>query len=292
MDDYREKKSRRRWTKVLRDLLILIVAVAVAGGLGWLIGRGDAEAVRPVTTQLRKTQNDLRNLRTERGKLLQELQVAREGGPAPKETDTERLLARKEAEWKRKFNQVRIEAEVSKVKRVAELERKIRQLQIDERMKGQAGEGDDSRVAENIAPGLTPRARLVCEKILQWEGLPEGELEAAREGLARELGARALVRIEFGKGSALVRDDAQDVIRVALTDTEEYSLLLAVGFADIGGDKELNRELGTLRAQNAADAMRARTQRGQLVESVYLGETERFGPREENRTVEIWELRR
>jgi outer membrane protein OmpA-like peptidoglycan-associated protein len=259
MDDYREKNPRRTWTTVMRDLAILIVAIAVAGGIGWLVGRGGADAVRPVTTQLRKAQHDLRTLRTERAKLVQELQVARDGGVEPKESDTTRLLARKEAEWKRKFNEVRIEAEVSKVKRVAELERKLRQLRMEERMKGRVGEGDDSGVAEEVAPGLTPRARLVCEKILKWEGFPDEEQSAAREKLQAELGARALVHVEFGKGSALVRDNAQDAIRVALADTKEYSLLLAVGFADTGGDEELNRELGTLRAQNAADAMRART---------------------------------
>ena len=38
--------------------------------------------------------------------------------------------------------------------------------------------------------------------------------------------------------------------------------------------------------------MQGLIRRGQIVESVYLGETDRFGAKAENRVVEIWELER
>lgn len=292
MDDYSERKPKKRWTTTVLEIFVLLCAIAVASFLGWFIGRGDVKDSRVLSTQLKDAQASIREMRIERVALQEELEIVKSGGVEKTETDIERLLARKEEEWKRKINEIRIEAEVAKVQRVSELERELRNLKMDERMKAQQLDGDDSEVAENVAPDLTPRARQVCAKILEWEGLPEEQLEVEKERLLKDLGAKSLTRIKFGSGSAFVGDDDQDAIKIALADTKEYSLLLAVGFADVGGDEELNRELGSLRAQNTADTLRALLRRGQLVESVYLGETERFGARAENRTVEVWELRR
>ena len=218
--------------------------------------------------------------------------MLKEGGVEKEETDVDRFIARKEAEWNRQLNQVRIEAEIEKVKRVEELEREIRLLKMDERMKQEMAQGDDSGVPDGVATGLTPRARQVCADMLEWEGLESDALESARKKLTRELGARSLTRVKFGSGSAHVGSDDLDTLRIALTDTSDYALILAVGFADTGGDEELNRELGSLRARNTADSLQGLVRRGQLVESVYLGETARFGAKAENRTVEIWELER
>lgn len=274
------------------EIVVLLCVVAVAGGMGWFIGNGDVKDVRAVNRQLQEERTRSAELRKERAALREELRIAKEGGVEKKETDLDKLLARKEAEWKRKLNQVRIEAEVEKVKRVEDLEREIRLLKMDERMKKEMAEGDDSAVPEGVAQGLTPRARQVCAEMLAWEGLESDALAAAREKLTRELGARSLVRVKFGSGSAHVGSDDLDAIRVAVADTQDYSLLLAVGFADTGGDEELNRELGSLRARNTADSMQGLIRRGQIVESVYLGETSRFGAKAENRVVEIWELQR
>lgn len=209
------------------------------------------------------------------------------------DTDFEQELARREEAWKRKFNEVRIAAEVEKVRRVEKLERELRMLKMDERMRREMAEqGNDENVPEGVAKGLTPRARQVCAKILEWEGLEGEDFEAAKQRLVQELGARSLVRVKFGSGSAHVGRDDRAALEVAVQGTEEYSLLLAVGFADTGGDEELNRELGTQRAGNVAEVLREMVKQGQFVEPVYLGETERFGERVENRVVEVWELRR
>lgn len=274
------------------EIVVLLCVVAVSGALGWFIGHADVKEVRAVSRQLQEERSRVTELRNERVDLREQLRIAKEGGVEKKETDLDKLLARKEAEWNRKLNQVRIEAEVEKVKRVEDLEREIRLLKMDERMKQEMVEGDDSQVPEGVAQGLTPRARQICAEMLAWENLEPEALEAARQKLVRDLGARSLVRVKFGSGSAHVGDDDLDAIRVALADTKDYSLLLAVGFADTGGDEELNRELGSLRARNTADSMRDLIRRGQLVESVYLGETARFGAKAENRVVEIWELQR
>ena len=294
MDDYNTRKTpAKKWTTVVKELFILLTAIAVAGFLGWFIGRGDMGELRVVTSQLAEERANVRKIRSEKASLSKELQMLKEGGEVEKkETNLDRLLARKDDEWKRKLNEVRISAEVEKVQRVEELEREIRMLKMDERVKAEMAEGDDSEVPEGLAEGLTPRAREVCSKILAWEGLNPEELEAARERLRLELGARSLIRVKFGSGSAFVGNDDLDAFKVAIADTQDYSLLLAVGFADTGGDEELNRELGSLRARNSADSLQTMQRRGQLVESVYLGETERFGARAENRVVEIWELQR
>ncbi|GHC55802.1 hypothetical protein [Roseibacillus persicicus] len=292
MEDPPSRRPKKKFLTLLMEIVVLLCVVAVAGGMGWFIGNGDVKDVRAVNRQLQEERTRSAELRKERAALREELRIAKEGGVEKKETDLDKLLARKEAEWKRKLNQVRIEAEVEKVKRVEDLEREIRLLKMDERMKKEMAEGDDSAVPEGVAQGLTPRARQVCAEMLAWEGLESDALAAAREKLTRELGARSLVRVKFGSGSAHVGSDDLDAIRVAVADTQDYSLLLAVGFADTGGDEELNRELGSLRARNTADSMQGLIRRGQIVESVYLGETSRFGAKAENRVVEIWELQR
>ena len=274
------------------EIMVLLCVVVISGALGWFIGRGEVKNYRAVNHQLTQERRTAADLRKERAELREEMRILQEGGVEKQETDVDRLLARKQLEWNRRLNQVRIEAEVEKVKRVEDLEREVRLLKMDERMKEEMAQGDDSEVPDGLAQGLTPRARRVCAEMLEWEGLESDALTAAREKLTRELGARSLGKVKFGSGSAHVGNDDLDVLKIAVADTKDYSLLLAVGFADTGGDEELNRELGSLRARNAGDSLKNLIRRGQRVESVYLGETARFGPKAENRVVEIWELER
>ncbi len=292
MEEFESTPRKKSPFTLLMEIFVLLCVVVVSGALGWFIGQGEVKNQRAVAHQLEQERKKAINLRTERKELLEEIDLLRKGGVKKEVTDVDRLIARKEVEWKRKLNQVRIEAEVEKVKKVEEYEREIRLLKMDERMKQEMAQGDDSDVPEGVAEGLTPRARQVCSEMLEWEGLASDALIAAREKLTKELGARSLTRVKFGSGSAHVGSDDLDALRIALADTNDYSLILAVGFADTGGDEELNRELGSLRARNSADSMQQLLRRGQLVESVYLGETARFGAKAENRTVEIWELER
>ena len=292
MEESEIRKPKKKFLTLLMEIGVLLGVVIVSGGMGWFIGRGEVKNARAVTQQLDQERRTAADLRRERAEMREEMRVLQAGGIEKKETDVDRLLARKEQEWNRRLNQVRIEAEVEKVKRVEELEREVRLMKMDERMKEEMAQGDDSEVPDGLAQGLTPRARQVCAEMLSWEGLEPAALEAAREKLVKELGARSLGRVKFGSGSAFVGNDDLDALKIAVADTEDYSLLLAVGFADTGGDEELNRELGSLRARNAADSLQGLIRRGQIVESVYLGETARFGPKAENRVVEVWELQR
>lgn len=292
MEELDSSRPKKKFSTLLMEILILLCVVVVAGAMGWFVGHGDVKNVRAVTRQFEEERMRAKELRAERAELREEIRVLKEGGVEKQETNVDRLLARKEMEWNRKLNQVRIESEVGKVKRVEELEREIRIMKMDERMKEQMIEGDDSEVPEGLAEGLTPRARQVCAEMLSWESLEPDALEAAREKLKLELGARSLTRVKFGSGSAHVGSDDLEALRIAIADTNDYALILAVGFADTGGDEELNRELGSLRARNSADSMQGLIRRGQIVESVYLGETDRFGAKAENRVVEIWELER
>ena len=292
MESSENRKPKKNLITLLTEIGVLLCVVLVSGALGWFIGRGEVKNLRAVSHQLEQERRTASDLRKERVELREEIRVLETGGVEKQETDVDRLVARKEQEWNRRLNQVRIEAEVEKVKRVEELEREVRLLKMDERAKEQMAEGDDSEVPDGLAQGLTPRARQVCGEMLEWEGLEPEALAAAREKLTKELGARSLTRVKFGSGSAHVGRDDLDALKIAVEDTEDYSLLLAVGFADTGGDEELNRELGSLRARNAADSLQGLIRRGQVVESVYLGETSRFGAKAENRVVEIWELQR
>ena len=292
MEELENKKPKKNLITLLTEIGVLLCVVLVSGALGWFIGRGEVKNLRAVTHQLEQERRTAADLRKERAELREDIKVLKTGGVEKKETDVDRLIARKEQEWNRRLNQVRIEAEVEKVKRVEELEREVRLLKMDERAKEEMAQGDDSEVPDGLAQGLTPRARQVCAEMLDWEGLDPEALKAAKEKLTKELGARSLGRVKFGSGSAHVGNDDLDALKIAVADTSDYALLLAVGFADTGGDEELNRELGSLRARNAADSLQGLIRRGQLVESVYLGETSRFGAKAENRVVEVWELQR
>lgn len=292
MEEFENRTPKKKFSTLLMEILVLLCVVVVAGAMGWFIGHGDVKNVRAVNRQFEEERMRAKELRAEREELREEIRVLKEGGVEKQETNVDRLLARKEMEWNRKFNQIRIESEVGKVKRVEELEREIRMMKMDERMKEEMAQGDDSEVPQGLAEGLTPRARQVCAEMLNWESLEPEALEAARQKLKLDLGARSLTRVKFGSGSAHVGSDDLDALKIAIADTNDYALILAVGFADTGGDEELNRELGSLRARNTADAMQGLIRRGQLVESVYLGETARFGAKAENRVVEIWELQR
>ena len=292
MEELENRKPKKSLITLLTEIGVLLCVVLVSGALGWFVGRGEVKNLRAVTHQLEQERRTAAGLRKERAELREEIRVFETGDVEKKETDVDRLMARKEQEWNRRLNQVRIEAEVEKVKRVEELEREVRLLKMDEREKEEMAQGGDSDVPDGLAQGLTPRARRVCAEMLEWEGLESDALAAAREKLTKELGARSLVRVKFGSGSAYVGKDDLDALKIAVEDTEDYSLLLAVGFADTGGDEELNRELGSQRAGNTADSLQGLIRRGQRVESVYLGETSRFGAKAENRVVEIWELQR
>jgi outer membrane protein OmpA-like peptidoglycan-associated protein len=292
MEEPDSRKPKKKFLTLLMEIIVLLCVVAVSGTLGWFIGHGEVKNVRAVTRQFEGERQRAAELRAERADLRERIRELEEGSDKNQETDVDRLIARKESQWNRKLNQVRIEAEVEKVKRVEELEREVRLLKMDQRMKEQMAQGDDSEVPSGVAEGLTPRARQVCAEMLDWEGLDPEAQEAQRARLKAELGARSLVRVKFGSGSAHVGSDDLDALRIALADTKDYALILAVGFADTGGDEELNRELGSLRARNTADSLQGLIRRGQMVESVYLGETSRFGPKAENRVVEVWELER
>ncbi|MEM9080898.1 MAG: hypothetical protein AAGC74_09435 [Verrucomicrobiota bacterium] len=280
---------------MLTELVVLVLVIVAAFGLGWFLGQQKAADSEKMMARVNDSQAQLMNLRIERANLKEQVRKLREQGAEESHADVSRLLERKEEEWKKRFNEIRVAAEVEKVKRVEELERELRMLRLDERVKAEMEARNalnDDGVPEGVAVGLTPRARVVCGKLLEWEGLAPEDLEKAAESLEKELGARALIRVKFGNGSAAVRADELAAMEVAVSSTEDYSLLLAVGFADTGGDAELNRTLGAQRASNVAADLQKMLRNGQFVEPVYLGETERFGARAENRVVEIWELRR
>ncbi|MDP0492096.1 MAG: hypothetical protein Q7Q71_13690 [Verrucomicrobiota bacterium JB023] len=276
-------------------MILLLAVIAVAAGIGYFVGMSRAGDTDKLEQRIVQAQARIRALDSERQGLRSELEQLREEASQAVTGDVERLLAQKDSEWKKELNRVRIEAEIEKVKRVEELEREVRQLKMDQRMRAEIGAAVENmgEIPEGVAEGLTPRARQVCAKLLELEGLPPEIYQVKTDELAKQLGARSLVRVGFGNGSAFVGTDDETALRVAVADTEDYSLLLAVGFADTGGDAELNRELGTQRARNVGDALQGMIRRGQMVESIYLGETARFGEnRAANRTVEVWELRR
>jgi len=59
MDDYRNEKAPKKWTTVVKELFILLCAIAISGFLGWFIGRGDMGELRVMTSQLSEERRTL-----------------------------------------------------------------------------------------------------------------------------------------------------------------------------------------------------------------------------------------
>jgi outer membrane protein OmpA-like peptidoglycan-associated protein len=74
----------------------------------------------------------------------------------------------------------------------------------------------------------------------------------------------------------------------------EGDLVLAIGYASETGNVDSNRELSSARATAAAELFSGIKRPGQLVQAVYLGQTDRFSSRipERNQIVELWRIRK
>ena len=70
--------------------------------------------------------------------------------------------------------------------------------------------------------------------------------------------------------------------------------MLAIGYASETGNVDANRTLSSSRATAAAELFSSVKRQEQLVQAVYLGQTDRFSSKvpERNQIVEIWRIRK
>jgi outer membrane protein OmpA-like peptidoglycan-associated protein len=141
---------------------------------------------------------------------------------------------------------------------------------------------------------LLPAAVELFRSLRQLENLPEAEVAAAYGSLGVKLGANVLQKFSFATGSsALVPADAE-AVRNLVADIPDGDLVLAIGYASETGNVDKNRTLSSDRATAVAELFSSVKRPEQLVQAVYLGQTDRFGSKtpEANQVVEIWRIRK
>jgi outer membrane protein OmpA-like peptidoglycan-associated protein len=141
---------------------------------------------------------------------------------------------------------------------------------------------------------LLPAAVELIRSLRKLENLSEAEISAAYSSLGVQLGSNVLQKFSFATGSSALAPADQETIRNLVADIPDGDLLLAIGYASETGNVDKNRTLSSDRATAVAELFSSVKRPEQLVQAVYLGQTNRFSkkPPEANQVVEIWRIRK
>lgn len=141
---------------------------------------------------------------------------------------------------------------------------------------------------------LLPAAVQLFRSLRELEGRPDSELTTAYSNLGVELGASVLHTLPFATGSAGLTPADEEIVRRLVSELPDGDLLLVVGYASETGNEDKNRKLSSDRATAVAELYSSLKRPTQLVQGVYLGQTDRFSSRipERNQLCEIWRIRK
>ena len=141
---------------------------------------------------------------------------------------------------------------------------------------------------------LLPAAVALFRSLRTLEGKPDSEISSAYSSLGVELGASVLHTLNFATGSSEISPSDQELIGKLVDEIPDGDLMLAIGYASETGNVEKNQELSSARATAAAGLYSSIKRPGQLVQAVYLGQTDRFSSKtpERNQIVELWRIRK
>lgn len=140
---------------------------------------------------------------------------------------------------------------------------------------------------------LRPALELV-RSLRKLENKPDSEITTAYSKIGVDLQATVVKTLSFATGSAEMNPvDAQEVGSLLAT-VDDGDMLLVIGYASETGNVDANRVLSSDRATGVAAALTANKRPGQLVQAVYLGQTDRFSSRipERNQICEVWHIRK
>jgi outer membrane protein OmpA-like peptidoglycan-associated protein len=103
-----------------------------------------------------------------------------------------------------------------------------------------------------------------------------------------------LQTLSFATGSSELAAEDQEKIRNLVSEIPDGDLVLCIGYASETGNVDSNQTLSSDRATAAAEFYSSLKRPTQLVQAVYLGQTDRFSSRipERNQIVEIWRIRK
>jgi outer membrane protein OmpA-like peptidoglycan-associated protein len=164
-------------------------------------------------------------------------------------------------------------------------EAKVKELQ---------GDLSKAKLFANSENELLPAAVELCRKLRKLENMPEAEIATAYSSLGAQLGANVLHKFNFATGSSGLSAADQETIRNMVADIPDGDLVLAIGYASETGNVDHNRTLSSERATAVARLYESVKRPAQLVQAVYLGQTDRFSSKtpEANQLVEIWRIRK
>lgn len=164
-------------------------------------------------------------------------------------------------------------------------EAKVKELQ---------GDLSKAKLFANSENELLPAAVELCRKLRKLENMPEAEIATAYSSLGAQLGANVLHKFNFATGSSGLSAADQETIRNMVADIPDGDLVLAIGYASETGNVDHNRTLSSDRATAVARLYESVKRPAQLVQAVYLGQTDRFSSKtpEANQLVEIWRIRK
>jgi outer membrane protein OmpA-like peptidoglycan-associated protein len=141
---------------------------------------------------------------------------------------------------------------------------------------------------------LLPAAVQLFRNLRELEGRPDSELTTSYSNLGVELGASVLHTLPFATGSAGLTPADEEMVRGLVNELPDGDLLLVIGYASETGNEDRNRKLSSDRATAVAELYSSLKRPTQLVQAVYLGQTDRFSSRipERNQLCEIWRIRK
>jgi len=142
---------------------------------------------------------------------------------------------------------------------------------------------------------LLPAAVELFRRLRKMEGVKDSDLTTEYSRLGVDLGANVLHTLSFATGSStLSQADIAQLDEIVSAEVPDGDLTLIIGYASETGNPEANQNLSSDRATAAAEYFASKKRPGQLVQAVYLGQTDRFSSRvpERNQICEVWRIRR
>lgn len=228
-----------------------------------LVGGSDADRLR----------QDLADVRAQRDALSTELTAARQDLAAM----SKGVSSEDFTDLKRRFEETLRAKEF--------FEGRVRELE---------GDLSTAKLFASSETELVPAAVALFKSLRGLEGLADSEITTSYSSLGVDLGANVVHTLSFATGSAALSAEDENVIRNLSADVPDGDLLLVVGYASETGNAEENQRLSSDRATSVAQFYTGVKRPGQLVQAVYLGQTDRFSSRipERNQLVEVWRIRK
>jgi outer membrane protein OmpA-like peptidoglycan-associated protein len=165
---------------------------------------------------------------------------------------------------------------------------------FESRAKELEGELGKARLFARSENELLPAAVKLFGTLRKLENKSETEISKAYSQIAVDLGASVVKTLTFPTGSAKMGAAEEDPVRALVENVPDGDMLLAIGYASETGNVDGNRTLSSDRATAVAELLTSAKRPGQLVQAVYLGQTDRFSQSkpESNQLVEVWQIRK